>query len=117
MGRLVVRRPLEFLPAHRDVNQNQKRDKLPGAEILRSAQQRIEEWWDRGYVKADNRSLNKRFMTEARATLPIVETKPRLDDVFAAVNMQQLRLKNDQQVPVWSRRRGGLIACRRSIRQ
>jgi SAM-dependent methyltransferase len=90
-----------LLPAHRDVNQNQKRDKLPGAEILRSAQQRIEEWWDRGYVKADNRLLNERFMTEARATLPIVETKPRLDDVFAAVNMQQLRLKNDQQVPVW----------------
>ena len=90
-----------LLPAHRDVNQNQKRDKLPGAEILRSAQQRIEEWWDRGYVKADNRLLSERFMTEARATLPIVETKPRLDDVFAAVNMQQLRLKNDQQVPVW----------------
>ena len=90
-----------LLPAHRDVNQNQKRDKLPGTEILRSAQQRIEEWWDRGYVKADNRLLSERFMTEARATLPIVETKPRLDDVFAAVNMQQLRLKNDQQVPVW----------------
>jgi SAM-dependent methyltransferase len=91
-----------LLPAHRDVNQNQKRDKLPGAEILRSAQQRIEEWWDRGYVKADSRLLSERFMTEARATLPIVgKTEPRLDDVFAAVNVQQLRLTNDQQVPVW----------------
>ena len=30
-----------------------------------------------------------------------IESEPRLDDVFAAVNLQQLRLKNDQQVPVW----------------
>ena len=91
-----------FLPAHRDINQNQKRDKLPGAEILQSAQQRIEEWWERGYIKADNRLLSERFMIEARATLPIVgKFEPRLDDVFAAVNLQQLRLKNDQQVPVW----------------
>jgi hypothetical protein len=41
-------------------------------------------------------------MTEVRATLPIVgKPEPRLDDVFAAVNLQQLRLKSDQQVPVW----------------
>jgi hypothetical protein len=83
-------------------NQNQKRDKLPGAKVLRSVRQRIEEWWDRGYVKAENRVLSDRFMTEARATLPIVGgVEPRLNDVFAAVNLQQLRLKNDQQVPVW----------------
>jgi hypothetical protein len=91
-----------LLPAHRAVNQNQKRDMLPGVEVLQSAQQRIEEWWDQGYIKADNRLLSERFMTEARATLPIVgKCEPRLDDVFAAVNLQQLRLKNDQQVPVW----------------
>jgi hypothetical protein len=41
-------------------------------------------------------------MTEARATLPMVGgIEPSLDDVFAAVNLQQLRLRNDQQVPVW----------------
>jgi hypothetical protein len=90
------------LPAHRDVNQNQKRDRLPGLEILRSAQERIEEWWEMGYIKADNQLLSERFMTEARATLPIVGTADdRLDDVFAAVNLQQLRLRHDQQVPVW----------------
>jgi hypothetical protein len=91
-----------LLPAHRDVNQNQKRDRLPGLEILRSAQERIEEWWERGYIKADNQLLSERFMTEARATLPIVGTADdRLDDVFSAVNLQQLRLRHDQQVPVW----------------
>jgi SAM-dependent methyltransferase len=91
-----------LLPAHREVNQNQKRDRLPGAEVLRSAQERIEDWWDRGFLKADNQPLSVRFTTEAKATLPIVaKAELQLDDVFAAVNLQQLRLKNDQQVPVW----------------
>ena len=76
-------------------NQNQKRNKLPGAEVLRSAQERIEDWWDRGFLKADNQLLSERFATEAKATLPIIaETELQLDDVFAAVNLQQLRLKN-----------------------
>jgi SAM-dependent methyltransferase len=91
-----------LLPADRAVNQHKKRDKLPGLELLQSAQQRIEGWWDRGYVKADNHLLSERFMAEAKATLPIAKNvEPRLDDVFRAVNWQQLRLKNDQQVPVW----------------
>jgi len=91
-----------LLPAHRTVNQNQKRDKLPGVEVLRSAQDRIQEWWERGYLKAGNHVLPERFMTEARATLPIIEhAEFQLDDVFAALNMRQIRLKYDQQVPVW----------------
>ena len=91
-----------LLPAHRNVNQNQKRDKLPGVELLRSAQDRIQEWWERGYLKAGNQVLPERFMAEAKATLPVIEhVEFQLDDVFAALNMQQIRLKHDQQVPVW----------------
>ena len=42
-------------------------------------------------------------MTEAKATLPIIEQgEVHLDDVFAALNLQQIRLKHDQQVPVWN---------------
>lgn len=92
-----------LLPAHRNVNQNQKRDKLPGIELLRSSQGRIQEWWDKGYLKADNQVLSERFMTEAKATLPIIEQGGvHLDDVFAALNLQQIRLKHDQQVPIWN---------------
>jgi hypothetical protein len=41
-------------------------------------------------------------MMEAKATLPMIEyNDPRLDDVFAALNLQQIRLKHDQQIPVW----------------
>jgi len=91
-----------LLPAHRNVNQNQKRDRLPGVELLRSARDRIQEWWERGYLKAGNQVLPERFMAEAKATLPVIEhVEFQLDDVFAALNMQQIRLKHDQQVPVW----------------
>ena len=91
-----------LLPTLRSVNQKQKRDRLPSVELLRSAQARIQDWWDRGYLKAGNLVLPERFITEAKATLPVIERDgARLDDVFAAVNLQQLRLKNDQQVPVW----------------
>jgi SAM-dependent methyltransferase len=92
-----------LLPAHRSVNQNQKREKLPGIELLRSAQDRVQEWWDRGYLKANNQVLPDRFMTEVKATLPIIEQgEVHLDDVFAALNLQQIRLKHDQQVPEWN---------------
>ena len=41
-------------------------------------------------------------MTEAKATLPVIEHyAARLDDVFAGLYLQQLRLKFDQQIPVW----------------
>jgi hypothetical protein len=49
-----------LLPAHRAVNQHQKRDKLPGVEILRTAQQRIEEWWDRSVNRHWNGTPDRR---------------------------------------------------------
>jgi SAM-dependent methyltransferase len=91
-----------LLPTLRSVNQKQKRDRLPGVELLRSAQDRIQDWWERGYLRAGNPVLPERFLTEAKATLPVIEHDlARLDDVFAGVHLQQLRLKHDQQVPIW----------------
>jgi hypothetical protein len=90
-----------LLPTLRSVN-NKKRDKLPGVELLRSAQHRIQEWWEKGYLKAENQVLPDRFMTEAKATLPMIENNDSsIDDIFSALNLQQIRLKHDQQVPVW----------------
>ncbi|MGE0725927.1 MAG: hypothetical protein AB7O45_16245, partial [Alphaproteobacteria bacterium] len=75
---------------------------LPSIGLLRSAQDRILEWWDVGYLRATGTLLPDRFMTEARATLPLLgPTDDRPDDVFSAVTLQQARLKYDQQVPVW----------------
>jgi SAM-dependent methyltransferase len=91
-----------LLPAHREVNQWQKRERLPSIGLLRSAQDRILEWWEAGYLGATATLLPDRFMTEARATLPLLgPNEDRLDDVFSAVALQQARLKYDQQIPVW----------------
>jgi hypothetical protein len=68
---------------------------------LRSAKDRIEEWWQKGYAKAGNQVLTERFMTEAEATLPNLSEGASLDDLFSAVTLQQMRLKSDQQIPVW----------------
>jgi hypothetical protein len=90
------------LPAHRSVNQRQKREKLPSAELLEAAQGRIQDWWDKGYLKSINQLLPTRFLTEVKATLPLIRSvNPTLDDLFAAVKVQQVRLKQDQQIPVW----------------
>jgi hypothetical protein len=75
---------------------------VTGVELLRSAQDRIQTWWHKGYQSSANQVLRERFMTEAKATLPMIEDNDaRLDDVFAALSLQQIRLKYDQQVPVW----------------
>lgn len=84
------------------MNQHQKKDKLPGASLLRASQDRIQEWWGRGYLGAGNRVLPDRFITEAGATLPMLAGEPGgLDDVFEAVGMQQMRLRADQGVALW----------------
>jgi len=91
-----------LLPTLRSVNQNQKRDRLPGEAILRAAQDRIEQWWEGAYLKAENPVLPEQFRIEARASLPIVGGERfELDDVFAGLTLQRLRLKHDQQVPEW----------------
>jgi len=92
-----------LMPAHRTVNQREKRDRLPSDQILRSAQDRIMAWWSSGYQDDPDSVLAERFELEAAASLPgIASPISDLDDVFAAVSLQRMRLKHDQQVPEWS---------------
>ena len=82
---------------------NRKRDRLPDDAMLRSARDRILEWWDRGYRSPANPALAGRFMNEARAGLPAMpDGSDRLEDVFAGLALQRLRLSHDQQVPDWN---------------
>ena len=104
-----------LLPASRNVNQNQKRDKLPAERALRRAQSRIIDWWNDGYVRTEDRLLTEQFALEASATLPTLDFSAGnlddvlagarlhdlLEDVFSAVSLQRLRLSNDQQIPEW----------------
>lgn len=91
-----------LMPAHRSVNQHQKKDRLPGASLLRTVQDRIMGWWERAYDRNQS-SMQDRFWLEADASLPgmLLPSQHNLDDVFEAVCVQRMKLKHDQQVPEW----------------
>ncbi|MDE0659246.1 MAG: methyltransferase domain-containing protein [Gammaproteobacteria bacterium] len=89
-----------LMPSSRVVNQHQKRDLLPNDDTLRKAKDRVVEWWDTGY-RAKAR-LRDRFRIEATARLPAIGSVSDLEDVFVALELQRLRLSNDQQIPEWS---------------
>lgn len=91
-----------LMPAHRAVNQHEKRARLPTDHLLQSAQDRVLGWWESAYVK-DLPIVSERFWLEAKSSLPVVGAgKKRLDDIFDALRIQRIRLKHDQQVPEWS---------------
>ena len=92
-----------LLPAHREVNQRLKRDRLPSALTLAGAEERIVGWWRTAYLASDDQWLPARFGHEAGASLPGLRSDA-CDPVrvFTAVGLQRLRLRHDQQVPEWT---------------
>ena len=92
-----------LMPVHRRINQHEKRDRLPGDRILRLAQDRILTWWNSAYRDRSRPVLAERFTLEAAASLPgITSATPHLDDVYSALSLQRMRLRQNQQVPEWS---------------
>ena len=92
-----------LMPAHRKVNQREKRDRLPADPLLRTAQERILDWWSAAYREHPDHPLAQRFALEASASLPgVVAADADLDSYYSALNLQRLRLKQNQQVPEWS---------------
>ncbi len=93
-----------LLPAHRTVNQREKRDRLPADGLLRAAGAPIQDWWRRAYLEEVGPALPRRFVDEARASLPGLagDAVPPPGEVFAALRVQRLRLRHDQQVPEWT---------------
>ena len=92
-----------LMPVHRPINQHEKRGLLPGDRILRAAQDRILTWWNSAYRDRSRPALAERFTLEAAASLPgITSTTPHLDDVYSALSLQRMRLRQNQQVPEWS---------------
>ena len=92
------------LPANRRVNQQEKRDRLPGETMLHQARERILNWWQIGYEQSDT-STRERFRAEVAAGLPAVATGNfQLEEAFDALVVQRMRLRVDQRVPEWHRR-------------
>ncbi len=89
-----------LLPADARVNST-KSNRLPTAEMLERAKDRILEWWDIGYAAP---GYSERFMTEANASLPVIDhfdLGNDLERVFSGVRNQRVRLKRFQQLAVW----------------
>lgn len=93
-----------LLPSHRRVNQHQKRGKLPSHSKLLGARDAMLEWWSSAYLRAEPDQLARRFTAEAASSLPGVQPTPETsiaDVVFAGIQLQRLRLWQDQRVPEW----------------
>jgi hypothetical protein len=92
------------LPADPRINQHKKRDRLPADDLLRRAAAPIQEWWQRAYLAGEVPLLPQRFVDEARASLPGLSDPATVapEEVFAALRVQRLRLRHDQQVPEWA---------------
>ncbi len=90
-----------LFPAHPSVNQK-KGDRLPSAESLVGARERILEWWQTAFVGQG--AIAERFVDEAIAALPgtlACSTSPSPEDVFDGLMMQRATLKRDQQLAEW----------------
>src|SRR5262249_43826093 len=63
-----------LMPAHRVVNQREKRSRLPTDRLLRASEDRIISWWEAAYTR-DVPLLRERFWLEASASLPGVKAE------------------------------------------
>jgi hypothetical protein len=65
--------------------------------MLRGAQTRTQDWWARAYDGV----LGERFRLEAQASFPLVGSGAGVEEVYAGVRMQRLRLRFDLGVGEW----------------
>jgi hypothetical protein len=85
-----------LMPASSQLNR-QKSDRVPSEVMLAGAQTRIQDWW----VQAYDGVLGERFRLEAQASLPLVGGGAGVEEVYAGVRVQRLRLRFDLGVGEW----------------
>ncbi len=91
-----------LMPSSRQINQHEKKAKLPSDKILNASRDRMLTWWQNAYQQSPG-NFDQRFWLEASASLPWVSNgEQSLDALFDALCFQRLKLKTDQQVPEWS---------------
>jgi SAM-dependent methyltransferase len=89
-----------LLPASPAANRT-KSGLLVAATALAEAKPRILEWWQHGYLDADE-ATRARFAEEARSTLPVTQDRaPDLDELFSALDFRRLRLRQETGLPEW----------------
>lgn len=87
-----------LLPTRAAINQD-KSDRLPTAETLEEAHERIVDWWRKAWIDTPK---EEQFFLEAGYSLPgLSSERPTLDEIHTATHHQRRRLKQDQQIPEW----------------
>ena len=88
-----------LLPTDRQVNQHLKRARLPSAEALDDARDRICTWWENGYVKR----ARDRFFAEARSSLMLDTTViTDADKVFEGLQVRRQMLRTEHRIEEWA---------------
>ncbi|MCX7931704.1 MAG: methyltransferase domain-containing protein [Rhodovarius sp.] len=90
-----------LLPAHRRLNQREKRERLVAAAALAAAKDAILAWWDEAYLHGEE-ATRVRFLEEVRTSLPVAKDRaPDLAEVFAGLEFRRLRLRQETALPEW----------------
>ena len=89
-----------LLPTNPTINRK-KRDKLPSAKMLDLSSERIMEWWDRAWWSG-NEVVEKRFLIEAKASLPLFSESLDLESIFDGLQKRRLAIRVDHQIAEWS---------------
>ncbi len=93
-----------LLPTDRKINQKEKRDKLVSAKSLDTARERLLEWWHMAFLKESEPNLQRRFLSEAEAALPIhnAESYSNVSSaIFNGVAIKRATLKSNLQLEDW----------------
>ena len=88
-----------LFPCHSQAN-TKKSDRMPSAELLLDARDRIWEWWDQAF--RDSFYVHQ-FESQARSSLPMANDEALLDNqaIFNAMQTQRVKLKDFQQIREW----------------
>lgn len=88
-----------LLPVRSSTNR-WKSSRLPSAEMVEQAEDRILSWWENAYEQPPH---EQRFFEEASTSLPVFHGDVNdLEDVLAGLSRQRIRLKTDQQIEEWT---------------
>ncbi len=88
-----------LLPTDRRVNQHQKRARLPSADALDDARDRICTWWQKGYVQR----ASDRFFAEARSSLMLDPSGVAdADKVFEGLQGRRQMLRTEHRIEEWA---------------
>lgn len=89
-----------LLPTKSHVN-SKKSDKLASAKKLNESRERILHWWQQGWLENQTEFFIQAQFALPNLSLGLSTSELRFDDVFEAFALQQMRLRDFQQLQEW----------------